>query len=96
MSRRAYSADPKLVTDIVRRTGDLYQTLQVLSAKLRYEKPGETGTRPVHREFPPSMRSLTQVKIVTDPDQIAELIGEARGELELIAESYGHLFGHNI
>jgi hypothetical protein len=93
---RAYSVDPRLATTIVRRTADLMQTLRVLQHKLRYEKPGETGTRPVHSNFPPSMRHLTQVKVTTDPDQIIELINEARGELELIAESYGHLFGHNV
>ncbi len=96
MARYAFSVDPKLLTDFARRTGDLQQTLLVLHAKVRFEVPNETGTRKTNTRLPSTMRNLDTVKAVLDPEQIDELISEARGELELIAETLGHMLDRNV
>lgn len=91
-----YKVNPSDGTDIVRRLADLQQTLKVLGSKIRYEKPGETGSRTLYQNLPPSMRDVRTLSLVLPPEQLEELMKDARGELELIAEAIANVIDRDI
>ena len=40
--------------------------------------------------------TLTDVQVFIDPEEVDNLIGQLRGEVELIAESLGHMLDRNV
>jgi class 3 adenylate cyclase len=40
--------------------------------------------------------TLTDTQVFIDPEEVDELIGQLRGEVELIAETLGHMLDRNV
>jgi class 3 adenylate cyclase len=42
------------------------------------------------------LTTLTDTQVFIDPEEVDELIGQLRGEVELIAETLGHMLDRNV
>lgn len=79
-SKYSFSTSGETVADYVRRTEQARVTLETI--RLSLVRVGKV--------------TLTDTQVFIDPEEVDDLIGQLRGEVEQIAETLGHMLDRNV